>query len=190
VFPEVPRPRIGYVGRLAEQKRPDLLVEAFGRMRHHCAQLVIVGDGPLRRVVHSAVDRSPARDRITVTGFVPHIDVPAVLASLDVLALPSVYEEMGSVLVEAMASGLPVVASRVGGIPDVVEDGETGLLVPPGDADALAAALDELVADPRRRQRFAEASRRRAGRYSWPELAGRVARIYEAARAGEGVRNR
>jgi glycogen synthase len=185
-FPELPRPRIGYVGRLAEQKRPDLLVEAFGRMRDPAAHLVIVGDGPLRRVVRSAVDRSPARDRISVTGFVPHTAVPAVLASLDVLVLPSVYEEMGSILVEAMASGLPVVASRVGGIPDVVVDGETGLLVPPGDADALAAALDELVSDPQRRERLAAAARRRARRYSWSELARRVEELYDAARAGEG----
>jgi glycosyltransferase involved in cell wall biosynthesis len=132
------------------------------------------------------VDRSPARDRITVTGFVPHTDVPAVLSSLDVLVLPSLYEEMGSILVEAMAAGLPVVASRVGGIPDVVVDGETGLLVPPGDADALAAALDELVGDPQRRERFASAARRRARRYSWSELAGRVAQLYDAARVDEG----
>jgi glycogen synthase len=187
-FPGLPRPRIGYVGRLAQQKRPDLLVDAFGRMRDHAAHLVVVGDGPLRRVVQSAVQRSPARCRITVTGFVPHTDVPGVLASLDVLVLPSVYEEMGSILVEAMASGLPVVASRVGGIPDVVEDGETGLLVPPGDVAALAAALDELVGDPRRRELLCAAARRRAEEYSWPQLASRVAELYEAARAGAGVR--
>ena len=189
-FPGLPRPRIGYVGRLAGQKRPDLLVEAFTRMRDRSARLVIVGDGPLHRVVQSAVHRSPARDRITVTGFVPHTEVPGVLASLDVLVLPSVYEEMGSILVEAMASGLPVVASRVGGIPDVVEDGGTGVLVPPGDPEALAAALDELVTDPCRRERLGAAARRRARRYSWPELAGRVAQLYAVARAGEGASSR
>jgi len=177
-FPELPRPRIGYVGRLAEQKRPDLLVQAFGRMRA-MAQLVVVGDGPLRPGVVAAVARSDARDRITLSGFVPHTDVPGVLASLDVLALPSVYEEMGSVLVEAMASGLSVVASRVGGIPDVVVDGETGVLVPPGDVDALAAALDTLVADPERRQQMCLNARERAVRYSWPELGNRVLVLYE-----------
>jgi 2-deoxystreptamine N-acetyl-D-glucosaminyltransferase/2-deoxystreptamine glucosyltransferase len=177
-FPRVPRPRVGYVGRLAEQKRPDLLVEAFGRMRS-TAHLVVVGDGPLRPAVLAAVRRSPARDRITVTGFVAHAEVPRVLASLDVLALPSVYEEMGSVLVEAMACGLPVVASRVGGIPEVVRHQETGLLVPPGDVDALAVALDELVSDPGRRQRMCLAARQRAVGYSWPELARRVASLYD-----------
>jgi len=177
-FPGMPRPRIGYVGRLAAQKRPDLLVEAFGRLRTE-AHLVVVGDGPMRAAVLAAVRSSPARDRITVTGFVPHVEVPQVLASLDLLVLPSAYEEMGSVLVEAMASGLPVVASRVGGIPAVVADGETGLLVPPGDVDALAAALDELLADPARRHRMGVAARERAGHYSWPDLAGRVAILYE-----------
>ena len=177
-FPGVPHPRIGYVGRLAEQKRPDLLVQAFGRMRQP-AHLVVVGDGPLRQAVHAAADRSPARDRITVSGFVPHAQVPRVLASLDVLALPSVYEEMGSVLVEAMASGLPVVASRVGGIPDLVRDGVTGLLVPPMDVDALAGALDALVADPGCRLRMGSAARQRAAGYSWPDLARRVAQLYD-----------
>jgi glycogen(starch) synthase len=177
-FPDVPRPRIGYVGRLTDQKRPDLLVEAFGRMSE-TAHLVVVGDGPLRPRVEEAVRRSPARERIAVTGFVPHSEVPRILASLDVLALPSVYEEMGSILVEAMASGLPVVASRVGGIPDVVEDGGTGLLVPPDDLQALAAALDQVVADPACRRRMAATALERAAGYSWPDLAGRVAGIYD-----------
>jgi 2-deoxystreptamine N-acetyl-D-glucosaminyltransferase/2-deoxystreptamine glucosyltransferase len=104
-----------------------------------------------------------------------------VLAALDVLVLPSAYEEMGSVLVEAMAAGLPVVASAVGGIPEVVQDGVTGLLVPPGDADALAAALDRLVADPALRARLAAGARAHARRYAWPELAARVAAVYAAA---------
>jgi glycogen synthase len=188
-FPDVARPRIGYVGRLAEQKRPDLLVEAFGRMRE-VAHLVIVGDGPLRPVVNAAVERCPARDRITVGGFVPHAEVPRVLASLDVLALPSVYEEMGSVLVEAMATGVPVVASRVGGIPDVVVDGETGVLVPPGDVEALAEALDGLVADPGRRQQMCLHARERAVRYSWPELASRVVGLYDRLTARQDHRPR
>ena len=149
------------------------------------AYLVVVGDGPLRPAVTEAVRRSPAPERITVTGFVPHSAVPQILASLDLLALPSVYEEMGSVLVEAMATGLPVVASRVGGIPDVVEDGVTGVLVPAGDVDALAAALDELVADPDRRRRLSTAAGERAARYSWPTLARRTAELYAGLAAVE-----
>ncbi|MFW3168582.1 glycosyltransferase [Geodermatophilus sp. CPCC 206100] len=180
-FPGAGRPRLGYVGRLAPQKRVDLLVAAFDRMRED-AVLVVVGDGPDGDLVRSMVAASPRRDRITVAGFVEHAAVPAVLASLDVLVLPSAYEEMGSVLTEAMAAGLPVVASAVGGIPEVVRDGATGLLVPPGDADALAAALDRLVADPDLRARLAAGARRRAHDYSWPQLAGRVAEVYARVR--------
>jgi glycosyltransferase involved in cell wall biosynthesis len=153
-------------------------VEAFGRMRG-TASLVLVGDGPDRALVRRLVACSPARERITEIGFVDHAAVPAVLASLDVLVLPSDYEEMGSVLTEAMAAGLPVVASDVGGIPEVVRHGETGLLVPPGDVDALAAALDLLVGDPALRGRLAAGARARARAYSWPVLAGRVAEVYQ-----------
>ncbi|MCW2813741.1 MAG: hypothetical protein JWN84_1196 [Nocardioides sp.] len=181
VLPDVPRPRVGYVGRLAEQKRPDVLVEAFARVRTP-ASLVVVGDGPLRPRVDAAVEGSPVRERIHTRGFVPHRDVPALLASLDVLVLPSAYEEMGSVLVEAMASGLPVVASAVGGIPEVVRDGETGLLVPPLDREALAAALDELLSDPAMVPKLGEEARRASAAYAWPTLARRVLDVYRSVR--------
>ncbi|WP_448608986.1 glycosyltransferase family 4 protein [Geodermatophilus sp. URMC 60] len=183
VFPGVGRPRIGYVGRLAPQKRADRLVEAFGRMREP-ASLVVVGDGPDRERVQALAAGLP---RAHLTGFVEHPAVPAVLASLDVLVLPSAYEEMGSVLTEAMASGLPVVASDVGGIPEVVRHGETGLLVPPGDVDALAAALDRLAADPGLRARLSVGARARAMDYAWPRLAARVADVYARVREGDAL---
>jgi glycosyltransferase involved in cell wall biosynthesis len=175
------RPRIGYVGRLAPQKRADLLVQAFDLMREE-ADLVVVGDGPDGDLVRRLAAQSPRAGRITVRGFVEHGAVPDVLASLDVLVLPSVYEEMGSVLVEAMAAGLPVVASDVGGIPEVVRDGETGLLVPPGDAVALATALDRLMADPDLRARLATGARANADGYAWPELTDRVVGVYGGVR--------
>jgi glycosyltransferase involved in cell wall biosynthesis len=183
VLPEAARPRIGYVGRLAPQKCADRLVEAFGRMCEP-ASLVVVGDGPDRERVHALAAGLP---RVHLTGFVEHTAVPAVLASLDVLVLPSAYEEMGSVLTEAMASGLPVVASDVGGIPEVVRDGVTGLLVPPGDVDALAAALDRLVADPCLRARLSAGARARAADYAWPRLAARVAAVYARVRGGNAL---
>ncbi|MGY1731016.1 glycosyltransferase [Geodermatophilus sp. SYSU D01045] len=177
VFPGVARPRIGYVGRLAPQKDPATLVRAFGRMREQ-ASLVVVGDGPDRALVHRLAAESPAADRITLAGFVEHARVPGVLASLDALVLPSAYEEMGSVLTEAMAAGLPVVASDVGGIPEVVQDGRTGLLVPPGDVGALAAALDRVAGDEVLRARLAAGARARSAGYGWPALLARVAAVY------------
>ncbi|MEX5719615.1 glycosyltransferase [Geodermatophilus maliterrae] len=178
VFPGVARPRIGYVGRLAPQKRADVLVRAFGRMLRP-ASLVVVGDGPDRALVARLAAEGPAAARTTLAGFVEHGRVPAVLASLDVLVLPSAYEEMGSVLTEAMAAGLPVVASDVGGIPEVVRHGETGLLVPPGDVGALTAALDSLASDPALRARLAAGARARSADYAWPALAARVAGVYD-----------
>jgi glycosyltransferase involved in cell wall biosynthesis len=163
--------------------------------RHRCPLVVNVhcsvghtvrGGGPRERLLHvvgTRLDaRSQAAERISLAGFVEHRQVPGVLAALDVLVLPSAYEEMGSVLVEAMAAGLPVVASDVGGIPAVVRDGRTGLLVPPGDTDALAAALDRLVADPALRERLAAGARARARDFAWPQLAARVAAVYAGVR--------
>jgi glycosyltransferase involved in cell wall biosynthesis len=124
---------------------------------------------------------------VHLSGFVEHTAVPAVLASLDVLVLPSAYEEMGSVLTEALASGLPVVASDVGGIPEVVHHGVTGLLVPPGDVDALAAALDRLAADAGLRARLAAGALARAAEYAWPRLAARVASVYARVRQEDAL---
>ena len=171
------RPRVGFVGRLAPSKRPDLLVRAFAAMSRE-ASLVVVGDGPLRERVEEMAASSVPRGRVHLQGFVEHTQVPRVLASLDVLVLPSEYEELGSVLVEAMAAGVPVVATDVGGIPEVVRDGETGLLVPPGDVAALTAALDRLTADRELRRRLGEAARDRAQQYAWPVLARRVLAVY------------
>jgi 2-deoxystreptamine N-acetyl-D-glucosaminyltransferase/2-deoxystreptamine glucosyltransferase len=178
-FPGVPRPRIGYVGRLAPQKRVDVLVRAFGQLRGE-ASLVIVGDGPDGEEVRRLAAAGPAAARTTMRGFVDHTAVPDVLSSLDLLVLPSVYEEMGSVLVEAMAAGLPVVASDVGGIPEVVRPGENGVLVPPDDVASLVDALERLAGDPRERARLAACARALSEAYAWPALAARVAHVYAA----------
>ncbi len=178
----VPRPIVLYVGRLAQQKDVPTLVRAFGRMRSE-ASLVLVGDGPDRPAVDTALDALPAeiRARVHRFGFQPHAAIPGLLAAADLVALPSVYEEMGSVLAEALHSGAPVVASRVGGIPDVVRDGETGILVPPGQPDRWAGAIDGLLAAPAIRARMQVACRRAAQEYQWDELAGRVLDVYREA---------
>jgi glycosyltransferase involved in cell wall biosynthesis len=178
-LPALPHPRVLFVGRIAAQKRPLDLPEIAERLAPP-TQLVIVGDGPQRDALHARLARSPARDRIHMVGFVPHHRVPAFLSHADVLVLPSAYEELGSVLVEAMAAGLPVVATRVGGIPDLVEHEVTGLLAPVGDVAALAAALARLLEDRSLATRLARAARRRVEQhYSWPVLAERVRQIYE-----------
>jgi glycogen synthase len=172
--PDLPRPRVLFVGRLAAQKGVSTLLEAVPLLRAR-APVVLVGDGPQR----PALERQAGRlgpDRVRFQGFVPHAEVPAWLAAADVLVLPSVYEELGSVLLEAMAAGLPVVASAVGGIPDAL--GDAGLLVPPRDPSALAAAVDKVLEDPALAAELGHAGRRRAAAFSWDTLAGRVLEVY------------
>jgi glycogen(starch) synthase len=179
-LPEVPSRRVLYVGRLAAQKGPVTAVRAFARMRID-ATLVVVGDGPLRRLVEATARGCGIADRVRMVGFVPHEEVRAYLRHADVLVLPSLYEELGSVLLEAMAAGLPVVASAVGGIPTVVRDGVTGLLVAPRDEAGFAAALDRVLADEALRGGLSQAGRRAARAYDWRRLAGRVLDVYDAA---------
>jgi glycosyltransferase involved in cell wall biosynthesis len=174
-FPFMGRPRVGYVGRVARQKSAHLAVQAFGRLQTP-AHLVVVGDGPDIVRVQRAIDALPPDTSVALCGFCPHDDVPAVLRSLDVLVLPSTYEELGSVLTEALAVGLPAVASDVGGVPEVLRD--SGLLVPPGDVRALAAALDAVLRDPELAAQLSAIGQVRARRYEWPRLARKVARVY------------
>jgi starch synthase len=107
-------------------------------------------------------------------------EVIQLLSHARVFACPSVYEPLGIVNLEAMACGAAVVASRVGGIPEVVDDGETGLLVPPSDPVALAAALNELLADPGRAAQLGRAGRKRAvAEFGWPAIAAQTVALYQ-----------
>lgn len=183
-FPDLRgRPRVVFLGRLARSKGVDTLVVAAARLRTTGAHVLLVGDGPARREVEAAARRLGLDGRLHVTGFVPHERTPAVLASADLLVLPSVYEELGTVLVEALQAGLPAVASNVGGIPEVVEHGRTGLLVEPGDPAALAEAIDAVLGDPALAERLAAAARERAPQYDWERVADEVRALYDEVTA-------
>jgi glycosyltransferase involved in cell wall biosynthesis len=151
------------LARLVERKGHDDLIRAQSGLR-----LLFVGDGPYRR-------RLEGRGAILAG---PRRDVPEILAASDIVALPSRFGEgCPNAILEAMAAGKPVVAARTGGVPEVVVDGETGLLVPREDPDALRAALLRLAADPALRARMGAAGRERAEReFSVPALV----RSYEA----------
>ena len=135
-----------------------------------------MGDGPGRRAAEAQARRLAGPVRFT--GFAPHARIPAVLRHIDLLVLATRYEELPSVLIEAMAAGLPVIASRVGGIPALVDHDVNGLLVPPGDPAALAAAISRVLAEPGTAARLAAAARQTAQRYTWPTLARQVAAVY------------
>jgi glycosyltransferase involved in cell wall biosynthesis len=170
------RPRVVFVGRLARQKGVTTLVEAAARLRTPGVRVVLVGDGPERPAVEALVARHDLGDRVTVTGFLSHGAVPPILTGADLVVLPSIYEELGSVLVEAMQAGAAIVASDTGGIPDAV--GDAAQLVEPGDPAALAEAIDALLADPARAARLRRLAAERSRSYDWDGLAGRIHALY------------
>src|SRR6185503_18015262 len=145
-----------------------VLLEAFARLRGEAphARLVIVGAGPLDADLRSQAERLGVASAVRLAGAMPYARVPALLAAADVYTQPSFDEGIPRATLEAMAMRVPVVASRVGGIPDVVVDGQTGVLVDAGDVGALAAALGRLVRDPERRRGMAAVSRESVQPYS------------------------
>ncbi len=148
------------VGQLIDFKGINHLIDAAHLLRRRQALTVlIIGDGDRRLALTEQVRRLGLEEKVLILG--KRDDVELLLAASDLFVCPSVWDEaLGYVILEAMAAGLPVVASRVGGIPEVVREGETGLLVPPGDAEALAGAIASLLDDPGRRGRMGQAGRR------------------------------
>jgi glycosyltransferase involved in cell wall biosynthesis len=140
-------PLIGIACRLIEQKGVTYGLKAFDRIASDfpTAHLVIAGEGPLRATLQNIAHWQPAADRIHFVGW--RSDVPFLLAALDILLVPSLWEGFGLVMLEAMAQSVPIIASEVSAIPEIVNHAETGLLVPPRDADALAEALRLLLGD-------------------------------------------
>lgn len=179
-----PEPRpvlvIGYLKHYLPKYGPDVLLRAAA---------LLVGSGlRFRLEMYGTHDPSPYRRLVRelgleavshVEGAVPHDQVPGILRRFDVFAMPSRYEAFGVAALEASACALPVVASRVGGVPEVVLDGATGLLVPPSDPEALAAALARLLRDPALSRKLGDAGRRLAlASYRWEECVTRMEELY------------
>lgn len=146
---------VGTVGRLAREKNHKLLVDAVASFLGPDIQLVIIGDGPERRAIEAAIPVS-ARSYVHLPG--ARDDIPAVLSAFDMFALSSTTEGLPLVVPEAMAAGLPVVATRVGGLPAVLRDRITGLLIEPGDRDGLSHAIVELARNREVRRALGEAA--------------------------------
>ncbi len=203
--------RIVFVGRLAPEKGVHLLIEAFARIadRFPDATLDLIGPAefsppefvdpwhrdPLLRPLVPRLARPASYgeelrrraaslgDRVRFTGAVDNARLPSLLTGAAVLVMPSLWEEpFGIPVIEAMAAGLPVVASDAGAFPETVAHDRTGLLVPRGDSEALAAALDRLLADPELRRRFGVAGRTRARElFTWDHQVSRLEVIYREA---------
>jgi len=183
-FSGVGKPRVLFVGRLTPQKGVGTLVAAVGLLKDPSARVLLVGDGPERPALERQAERIGVGDRLHFVGFLAHERLPAMFSHADLLVLPSLYEELGTVLLEAMQAGLPIVASKTGGVPDVIEDGVNGLLVPPADPGALARAIDRLLADSGLARRLSEGAQGRGKDYGWEVLAGRVLAVYHGVTAG------
>jgi glycosyltransferase involved in cell wall biosynthesis len=154
------RPLIVAVGRLRAPKDFPTLIGALGRLPRDSFDGLIVGTGPDRPQLEGEISALGLSDRVRLAG--ERHDIPELLATADVFVLPSRSEGLPVSVLEAMAAGLPVVASRVGGVPELVQDGKTGLLVEPGDPEQLAGALGRLAADRRLRHRLGARGRARA----------------------------
>ncbi|HEV3080285.1 MAG TPA: glycosyltransferase [Gemmataceae bacterium] len=172
-------PVIGTVGRLNEVKRQDLLLRAFACLRaeYSTSRLLLVGDGPLRDSLRNlSVDLGLA-DAVHFAGYQNQPE--RFLAMMDVFALTSRLEGLPLAILEAWAAGLPVVASAVGGVPDVVEHGRTGLLFASGDQDKLAGLLKEMLLHSDRARRLGEAGRQEVlAKYDLHRMAGDYERHY------------
>jgi glycosyltransferase involved in cell wall biosynthesis len=157
-----PTPRIVSVGRLKAPKDFQTLARALSLLPQDSYEALIVGDGPDRPAIQRRLRQLALEERVHLVG--ARDDVPAVLAEADVFVLSSRSEGMPVSVIEAMAAGLPVVASHVGGMSELVEDGETGFLVPPEDPTALTRVLATLLEDQALRRRLGDAGRERARR--------------------------
>ena len=178
-------PVITYAGRLAPPKDPLTLLRAC-RMLPGDFRVLLVGEGELRNSVREYAQRNGLGSKVVLLG--EREDVPEILAASDVFVLPSDWEGLPRSIIEAMMAGLPVAATRVGGVPELVEDGVTGYLVPPQDSHALAAALQSLLVDPGLRQRLGEAGRKRAlEHFSLAETIRRTQKVYEAVLKTQGA---
>jgi glycosyltransferase involved in cell wall biosynthesis len=186
-------PIVAVVSRLHELKGLDDFLEAAAALaaRHRDVRFLIVGDrlavkdgtivkdDAYKSGLENLAQRLGIADRVVFTGF--RLDVPELLQEVAVSVLPSLSEGLPNSLLESMAAGVPVVATRVGGSPEAVEDGETGILVPPRDAAALARAIDSLLADPDRTGRMGQAGKRRmAEHFSLEGMARTTERLYRS----------
>lgn len=169
--------RVGFLGRLDPVKRVTDLVDAVARLPN--VTLSIYGEGPDRSAIERAIRTNRMEQQVTLHG--QYSSAVEALEKIDLLVLPSDAEGFGLVLIEAMAAGIPVIATRVPGIVDVVRDGETGVLVPPRNPAALAETIRHFADDPKRCRAFAErAFEDVRSRFTWDSVLPQYARLLHA----------
>jgi len=182
-------PVVMAMGRLVYKKGFSTLLRAVPRVlvQHARARFVVAGEGDLRAELEAEAESLGIREQVLFTGHIPWDQTPATLAMADVFVVPSIQDQAGNVdglpnvLLESMAAGRATVASRVAGIPEVIEDGQDGLLVPQKDVPALAEAICALLSNPDLRARLGSAARHKiAGRLTWTHTGERIAAILQS----------
>lgn len=170
---------VGFIGRLETIKGPEYFVEAAKLIlkKRKNTKFILVGEGSLRNALEARVSAWGLKDKIKFSGW--REDIPEIMSVLDLLVLPSLNEAVGIVLIEAQAQGVPVVASSVGGIPEIVKSQETGILVPPKDVSGLAAAILAILDNPDKRQAMSESARTWAGdRFKAEKMCEKISWLY------------
>jgi starch synthase (maltosyl-transferring) len=178
-----------FVGRLDPQKGPFVLMAAVRELcsRHAGLQVLLVGDGPLRDTLHAWVAKENLASRIHFAG--RRNDVPSLLRAANLFVLPSLWEGLPNVVLEAMAAGTPIVASRVEGISDLLVDDRTGLIVPPNSAGDLAEAIDRLLADPEHARQMGHSAQHFVReRFTWDHVITQYEQLYTALLNSAGLK--
>lgn len=179
-----------FAGSFIERKGVRHLLEAAPALLNRLPgyRLILIGDGPQEAQLRGMAAASGIADRIEFRGFVPQDQVRAAMQRARVFILPSLEEGLGVVLLEALACGTPIVASRVDGIVDVVTE-EVGVLTPPANPDQIGAAVVQVLASPQQWARYSAAARQRAvGHYDWDHIAGRFLSLYRSLVVAGGAR--
>jgi glycosyltransferase involved in cell wall biosynthesis len=180
---------VGIVSKLWEGKGHAVLLRAFSEIRRKKpnARLVIAGEGYLMESLRDQVRRMGLSDRVIFSGFLE--DIPRIIATFDVAVLPSYFEGMGRALLEAMAMEKPVVGTRVGGIPDLIQEGVNGYLVNPGNEKELASALLKILDDKGLALEMGRAGRKKmTGRFSAESMVRSIEKVYKELLEKKGVR--
>jgi glycosyltransferase involved in cell wall biosynthesis len=168
-----------FVGRLDPQKGPFVLMAAARELlpRHNDLQVLLVGDGPLAENLQKWIAKENLSDRIHLTG--RRNDVPSLMRAAEIFVLPSLWEGLPNVVLEAMAAGIPVVASRVEGISDLLVDDRTGLIVPPNSAPDLVEAIGRLLADPQHAHQMGHSAQQFVRtEFAWDGVVAKYAALY------------
>ena len=180
---------VGFVGWLLPIKAPEVLMEAMAIVwkRHPDTTLVYLGKGDMESTLRQRAKTLGHDARVVFLGW--REDVNQIMPLFDLLVLPSRNEGMGRVIVEAMAAGKPVIGSNIGGIPDLVEHGKTGFLVPPGDEVALADAIAQLIENPELAKKMCETGRSRCHQFSLQSMLDKLDNLYQEVLTEENIKS-